>query len=937
MKRKLPMPYKLLCLTALTAAIHGCAMYSNDARPGYTIGDLPDARLPPIGREVPEADTAEIVDNYLEVLEVAEDEKVRRHVATRLADLEMTRSEDELVEGTSEELTGLFSTPISMYETLLDDPAEDQDTERLLYQLSKAYALDGQSDASNQALERLVAEYPDSKFAAEAEFRLAERAFSQSDYDQAKYHYGSVVALGEETDYYQNGLYMLGWSEFKLNRYQPALTSFVNVLDLLFDDEGDLTNLTNTQRNLAEDTLRVMSIAFSYLGGAESIRETNAVLGERAYTPLLYENLGDLYSSQERYRDAADTYLAFVEEQPYSALAPEFSVKAIQTYYDGNFPSLILPAKEEFVMLYGIRGSYWGQAGAEAQENLKPYLREYLEELATFNHASAQDSSIEMTAIERNTAYVTAAEFYREFIATFPADPKVAETAFLMGEAYYAANVFDFAADAYEKVAYDYPDSSQGADAGYNAILSIDKHLASLDELSAQPWRERKIESSIRYADTYPMDERATGVLTAAANILFESEDSINLTTAIELSRRITLWEPAPEQQYLRSAWLIIGHGEFELGNFVSAETAYQELLAILPPEDALIPEIKDRIAASMYRQSEELVASGATLEAIDKLLAVRDISPGSEIAATAHFDAINYLMELEDWDRASQEMDNFSVYYATHPLNAQIPAKQTFVYQETEQWELAAESLLKMIPIEQDPEIRRQSLYLAADLFMQAENTTRAAETYRRYVNNYPLPKEFLMEAYFQLAELETNYNTRNQWLNALVNNAEMSNDRSRYLGAWASAELADQDYERFAALRLTLPLNESLKAKQQALQTALTSYNGVLEYGVAEFTTQASYKIGEIYAELSSAMIDSERPKDLDALALEQYEILLEEQAYPFEDKSIEIHEANVRRSWDGDYDSWVKNSFSALAKLLPGRYNKTEHREDVSRGIH
>jgi hypothetical protein len=99
------------------------------------------------------------------------------------------------------------------------------------------------------------------------------------------------------------------------------------------------------------------------------------------------------------------------------------------------------------------------------------------------------------------------------------------------------------------------------------------------------------------------------------------------------------------------------------------------------------------------------------------------------------------------------------------------------------------------------------------------------------------------------------------------------------------------------------------------------------VLEYGVAEFVTQASFLIGSVYATLSSDLMASERPLNLGAHELEQYELLLEEQAYPFEEKAIDIHEANARRSWAGVYDQWVRSSMESLALLLPARYGKTE----------
>jgi cellulose synthase operon protein C len=53
----------------------------------------------------------------------------------------------------------------------------------------------------------------------------------------------------------------------------------------------------------------------------------------------------------------------------------------------------------------------------------------------------------------------------------------------------------------------------------------------------------------------------------------------------------------------------------------------------------------------------------------------------------------------------------------------------------------------------------------------------------------------------------------------------------------------------------------------------------------------------------------------------------VLLEEQAFPFEEKAIKLHELNTARAKEGIYDEWVQKSFTALAQLNPGRYAKVE----------
>jgi len=79
---------------------------------------------------------------------------------------------------------------------------------------------------------------------------------------------------------------------------------------------------------------------------------------------------------------------------------------------------------------------------------------------------------------------------------------------------------------------------------------------------------------------------------------------------------------------------------------------------------------------------------------------------------------------------------------------------------------------------------------------------------------------------------------------------------------------------------------------------------------------------------------MIGSARPKKLSKAELEQYNVMLEEQAFPFEEKAIELHETNARRAATGIYDPFVQKSFAELAKLKPGRYAKNE-RGDATLG--
>jgi hypothetical protein len=142
----------------------------------------------------------------------------------------------------------------------------------------------------------------------------------------------------------------------------------------------------------------------------------------------------------------------------------------------------------------------------------------------------------------------------------------------------------------------------------------------------------------------------------------------------------------------------------------------------------------------------------------------------------------------------------------------------------------------------------------------------------------------------------------------------------------------LAEPTRNAFRGVPLTAPLKKSLVAKRKALDAALGAYRTAAEYQVAEVTTAATYEIAELYRQLAKDLMASERPKNLKGDALEQYDLLLEEQVYPFEEQAIQAHELNVARSKDGVYDESVRKSYQVLAELKPARYGKTEVTQDV-----
>ena len=233
------------------------------------------------------------------------------------------------------------------------------------------------------------------------------------------------------------------------------------------------------------------------------------------------------------------------------------------------------------------------------------------------------------------------------------------------------------------------------------------------------------------------------------------------------------------------------------------------------------------------------------------------------------------------------------------------------------------------------DPELGREALLAAGDLYEQAADTDSALGVYLRYVEAFPEPVEQALEARFKIAGFYkdngdgVNYREQLQAIVAADGAAGAERtDRTKYLAGQSALVLAQDLYDQFTAVKLVQPFKQSLATKQKRMDAAMHAFEGLVDYEVADVTAAATFYMAEIYYGFSKALLDSERPGGLDAAAAADYEDALQEQAYPFEEQAIGLFEKNVElMRAAGVYDDWIKQSLAKLADLVPGRYAKTE----------
>jgi cellulose synthase operon protein C len=909
------------------------ASYADSTKKPQTIKDL-DSQQVDISPEPPKGvDNTKTMDSYKRFLDLnAGDAALREEAMRRLGDLNLESSESERIEHELATNEGLRATEaIHLYSALLKTYPNYERNDSVLYQLARAYELNAQPDKALATLDKLVASYPKSHYIDEAQFRRGEILFSNKSYPAAQAAYEAVIKFGATSGFYNQSLYKHGWALFKQGESERSLESFAGVLDSVLVSKSDpkalveIDSLSKPNRELVEDTFRVMSITFSYLDGPKSIDEFVKHKQPRPYYYLLYARLGDLYIEKERYTDAADSYRAFVSQDRNNEKAPLLEMQAIEAYSKGGFPDLVLQGKKEFVENYSYGTPFWQGRTPKGEPKVVAELKTNLKDVAQYYHAQAQRS--------KNVAdYQEAAKWYRSYLTSFPDDPESAVTNFLLADTLFESKQYLDAAQQYEHTAYSYGTNDKAADAGYAALVAYGKEEDASSGDTKAKIHAKEVDSSLKFAQVFPTHPEVPQVLTRAASDLYAAKDYARATAAAET---LLARQPPVDAAKQRIAYTVIANSNFEQGRFDKAEAGYASAQALMAPNDPERPAIVERLAASIYKQGEQKNQAGDSSGAVEDFLRVSKMAPTSKVRANADFDAGALLITQKQWDRAIVVLEDFRRNFPQSPLQADVTRKLAVAYSESNQPGQAAVEfeMIAQSPTE-TPEVQREATLQAAELYDKAGNTAKSRAMLEAFVKHFPQPLNPAMEARNKLsviAQKSGDYTGRDYWLREIINADRAAGaartDRSKALAAKATLTLAEPAREEFMRVKLVAPLKKSLAEKRKAMETALKAYTQAADYQVAEVTTAATFESAELYRQLGKDLMSSERPKGLSKDELEQYNVLLEEQAFPFEEKAIQLHEVNTARTKDGTYDEWVQKSFAALAQLNPGRYAKVE----------
>jgi TolA-binding protein len=679
------------------------------------------------------------------------------------------------------------------------------------------------------------------------------------------------------------------------------------------------------------EVIKALLLAFDYLGGPDEMRGYFAGAERRPYEESLYRTLGALYQEQDRTADAVATYQAFLLAAPLHPSAPKFQSAIADAYTRAKWQGPLIEARERLIENY-TPGTPWARANPEAwSRSVQPLVKDALYQLALYEHAQAQQN-------HRPAAWDKALARHDRFLALFPKDVEAARVVWLRGEALFELGRYAEAADAYRRSAYDYPLHPQTREAAYAAVAARDR-LVPADGPVAVEIADRLAADSTQFVGAYPDDTRNPDLLMKAAETALRAGRP---ESATELAHRLVT--SYPNSRWTTAANRLIGQGLYDSGRFLDAESTFRRALpGATAQQSAAITALA---ASSLFQAAARDRTAGRDTEAIAELVRLASDYPSTTVAPAA----LNEAAELHA--RAGRSADAAALWrrlaeqYATS--NEAPQAYRRLAATAEASGDLAAAiKWYGRLAERSDPGPRDELTWTIAALAEQAHDWPRAEQTLSALAARSDLPPDRTIEAGFRAGRAASNQ--RRPSASSLTDTAlaryrtwrgqagTHEATQADVLAAQALVALGDQHAAACAATRLKDPLEQSLAQKRAALNAALGVYAEAAEIKIAATTTEATHKIGEALDEFFHALLASDRPGNLTAEQIEQYNFLIDEQAAPFEERAVTAYETNVRRAQElGLADPWITKSYERLADLRPARYRRPERLELLRRSL-
>ena len=309
---------------------------------------------------------------------------------------------------------------VKTYKGLTDNPAFRNYPKMDMALFYYGYTLQGGNylDPARAVFDKLIKNYPNSKYVPEAHLAFADYFFDQGQLDDAEARYKMVLKF-PHSPAYKYAMYKLGWVDLNKQQYQDALDTFYQVSQITKGDKKEEV----LNRASKKDFVR----AYAEIGKADKAFDAFKRV-DSSYAFDMLQILADLYLEQGKSDKAIYTYRDLMKRAPTNknVCLWQYNVAHASLSMVGAQNSDKVQEIENLVKLYGALKKTKVLPAAESQECHDNAAAMSGELARAYHSESAKTKNPETLAY--------AEKLYRVYLEVFPDAEDYAQTQYFYAE-----------------------------------------------------------------------------------------------------------------------------------------------------------------------------------------------------------------------------------------------------------------------------------------------------------------------------------------------------------------------------------------------------------------------------------------------------------------------------------------------------------------------
>ncbi|MAE70326.1 MAG: hypothetical protein CME06_07630 [Gemmatimonadetes bacterium] len=787
-----------------------------------------------------------------------------------------------------------YSRSKAAYRALLEAHPDAPEAAGALYGLAYCLREEGANDKALERYAELVDRFSDSTYAPEAHLRMGEEYFDANRLEHAAESYRSVLA-SPDSPLYEEALYKLGWTYYRLSRYADAISVFTYLVD---DTEAG-----EALGGMASEAKSYIAISFSEFSGVEGLQSYLQRIGDRSYGAELLLSLGGLFRGEGEFQTAERAFRGFVENYPEHKEAPRAQRELVEVLELQEQEGEALAARARYSSLFGPGTTWADEWVADDQAvDVRRSAEEFHYSSAAGLHGRARDAA-DAEGLRR------AVDLYASFLDRYPQSDRKLQVAMQRADAWLdleqpgaAADHFVAAADIADLL----PESSAiAANALYNAIHSLN---AAGVEVGTSNF-ERMSTTIDRLAEQHAGDERIPSLWMRRAELHFDAE--LHAEAAEDFVRCAG---NAFDSELAVRATEMVARSYFEVGRFAEAEEWAAKMDPAIESSSALR-------AAAIYRQAETLRDAGEASEAAAHFLRVVAIDPLAEGNDAALYDAATAWLGAGEAELAARDFERIPAEYPDSDLAKDALRQAAVLREEAGEHTRAAVLLGRLASRTSGTKIGDDAAYYSALYWHEAGEMERARSAFAAYHSEYETDHGRNLDSRIREIRLAESAGAGADELSGRLGALLDAAERFRSAGAevpvailaeaqWKRIDLDLPDYREYA---IRPPLQETTQRKETKMNALLDGYSRASEYRSAKWSIRSLERMGEVLEEFHRAIIGAPTPSDLSQVEAALYLMELEDYASPYGEQAIESYVAAVEMSVENGLDE----PFAELAR--------------------